>query len=182
MAQIFDDPMKSPLLEAFSKMPASISEADQTNLKNRAARTYKEAVVPAFTKFHQFLISRYLPACREATSAAALPNGAEKWHTTTNQTAQEIHQIGLSEIHFFRENAAKTDQDIIVEVDRYIVWPGQALGFKKGQLKIQELRTRAARQLGSRFDIRQFHDIVLGQGSVPMDLLEQQVNAWIQNA
>src|SRR5206468_8896349 len=77
MAQIFDDPMKSPLLEAFSKMPASISEADQTNLKNRAARTYKEAVVPAFTKFHQFLISRYLPACREATSAAALPTGAE---------------------------------------------------------------------------------------------------------
>jgi len=165
MAQIFDDPMKSPLLEAFSKMPASISEADQTNLKNRAARTYKEAVVPAFTKFHQFLISRYLPACREATSAAALPNGAEmytynvKWHTTTNQTAQEIHQIGLSEIHFFRENASKTDQDIIVED-----------------------RTRAARQLGSRFDIRQFHDIVLGQGAVAMDLLEQQVNAWIQSA
>jgi len=51
-----------------------------------------------------------------------------------------------------------------------------------GQLKIQELRTRAARQLGSRFDIRQFHDIVLGQGAVPMDLLEQQVNAWIQSA
>ena len=50
-----------------------------------------------------------------------------------------------------------------------------------GQLKIQE-RTRAARQLGSRFDIRQFHDIVLGQGAVPMDLLEQQVNAWIQSA
>ena len=51
-----------------------------------------------------------------------------------------------------------------------------------GQLKIQELRTRAGRQLGSRFDIRQFHDIVLGQGAVPMDLLEQQVNAWIQSA
>jgi uncharacterized protein (DUF885 family) len=394
MAQIFDDPMKSPLLEAFSKIPASISEADQTNLNNRAARAYKEAVVPAFTTFHQFLISRYLPACRQATSVAALPNGAEmyvynvKWHTTTNQTPQEIHQIGLSEvkrlraemdkvmaaagfkgsyeafkkflrtdpqfyfkdagslltayrdiakradpelarlfgrlpqtpygvkavpdaiapsqttayydpgsfaagrpgymfantyklearpkwemealtlheavpghhiqvsiaqefeglpdfrknssytafvegwglyaeslgeemgfykdpyskfgqltyqmwrairlvvdtglhsmgwtrdqaIHFFRENAAKTDQDIIVEVDRYIVWPGQALGYKMGQLKIQELRTRAARQLGSRFDIRQFHDIVLGQAAVPMDLLEQQVNAWIQSA
>jgi len=96
-----------------------------------------------------------------------------------------LHSMGWTRdqaIHFFRENAAKTDQDIIVEVDRYIVWPGQALGYKMGQLKIQELRTRAARQLGSRFDIRQFHDIVLGQGAVPMDLLEQQVNAWIQSA
>src|SRR2546426_2111921 len=83
---------------------------------------------------------------------------------------------------FFRENAAKTDQDIIVEVDRYIVWPGQALGYKMGELKIRELRTKAERQLGSGFDIRKFHDTVLGHGAVPLDMLEQQVNVWIQNA
>ena len=382
-AQIFDDPAKSPMLEAFSKMPA---------LEDRAARAYKDVVVPAFTRLHQFLTSTYLPACRETTDAASLPNGAPmyaynvKWHTTTNKTPAEIHEIGLAEvkriraemdkvmdaagfkgsydefkkflrsdsrfyfkdaasmlvvyrdiakradpelahlfgrlpqtpygvkavpdaiapsqttayydpgsfvagrpgymfantyklesrpkwemealtlheavpghhiqvslaqelqglpefrknssytafvegwglyaeslgeemgfykdpysrfgqltyemwrairlvvdtglhsmgwtrdqaINFFRENAAKTDQDIIVEVDRYIVWPGQALGYKMGQLKIQELRTKAEQQLGPRFDIRQFHDVVLGHGAVPLDLLEQQVNAWVQ--
>ena len=382
-AQIFDDPAKSPMLEAFSKMP---------ELKDRAARAYKDVVVPAFTRLDQFLTSTYLPGCRETTDVASLPNGGAmyaynvKWHTTTNKTPDEIHQIGLAEvkriraemdkvmeaagfkgsydefkkflrtdprfyfkdaasmlvayrdiakradpelahlfghlpqtpygvkavpdaiapsqttayydpgsfvagrpgymfantyklesrpkwemealtlheavpghhiqvslaqelqglpefrknssytafvegwglyaeslgeemgfykdpyskfgqltyemwravrlvvdtglhsmgwtrdqaINFFRENAAKTDQDIIVEVDRYIVWPGQALGYKMGQLKIQELRTKAERQLGPRFDIRQFHDVVLGHGAVPLDLLEQQVNAWVQ--
>ena len=84
-------------------------------------------------------------------------------------------------IDFFRTNAAKTDRDIIVEVDRYIVWPGQALGYKMGQLKIRELRTNAERKLGERFNIRQFHDVVLGQGAVPLDVLEQQAKAWMAN-
>lgn len=57
--------------------------------------------------------------------------------------------------------------------------PGQALGYKMGQLKIRELRSNAERQLGSRFDIRRFHDIVLGQGAAPLDVLERQVNAWV---
>src|SRR5213593_184320 len=391
MAQIFEDPMKSPLLGALSRLPGSISDTDQRKFKDRAVLAYKGAVVPAFTKLHQFMTTRYVPACRETTDAASLPNGAAmydynvKWHITMNKTPQEIHQVGFQEgkrirgamdevmaragfkgsyddfkkflrteprfyfkdaptlldayrdiakradpelarlfghlpqtpygvkavpdaiarsqttayydpgsfvagrpgymfantykldsrpqwemealtlheavpghhiqvsiaqelqglpdfrknssytafvegwglyaeslgdemgfykdpyskfgqltyemwrairlvvdtglhsmgwtrdqaIQFFRENAAKTDQDIIVEVDRYIVWPGQALGYKMGELKLRELRTRAERQLGARFDIRKFHDIVLGHGAVPMDLLEQQVNAWI---
>jgi uncharacterized protein (DUF885 family) len=385
-AQIFDDPMKSPMLEAFTKMP----ESDDARLKQRAADAYREKVRPAFSKLHDFLVSRYLPGCRETTNAVSLQNGAAlyaynvKWHTTLNKTPEEIHEIGSAEvkriraemnkvmaaagfkgsydefktllrtdqklyfrdagsllsayrdiakradpelarlfgrlpetpygvkavpeaiapsqttayydpgslvagrpaymfantyklesrpvwemealtmheavpghhlqvslaqelqglpdfrknssytafvegwalyseslgeemgfyrdpyskfgqltyemwrairlvvdtglhsmgwsrdqaIEFFRENAAKTDQDIIVEVDRYIVWPGQALGYKMGQLKIRELRTKAEQKLGSKFDIRKFHDVVLGQGAVPLDLLEAQVNAW----
>src|SRR5437773_7144188 len=85
-----------------------------------------------------------------------------------------LHSMGWGRnqaIQFFRENAAKTDQDIIVEVDRYIVWPGQALGYKMGELKIRELRTKAERQLGPRFDIRKFHDTVLGVAQSPSTYL-----------
>ena len=390
-AQIFEDPIKSPMLEAFTKIPAAFSDADRIRLKDRAVAAYKQAVRPALEKFHDFLAARYLSQCREATDAASLPNGAAqylynvKWHTTSDKTPQEIHEIGLREvkrirsemdkvmaaagfkgnyeefkkflranpqfyftdaasllaayrdiakradpelarffghlpqtpygvkpvpdaiapsqttayydpgslaagragfmfantyklesrpkwemealtmheavpghhlqisiaqelqdlpdfrknssytafvegwglyseslgeemgfykdpyskfgrltyemwrairlvvdtglhsmgwtrdqaIDFFREYAAKTDQDIVVEVDRYIVWPGQALGYKMGQLKIRELRTQAEQQLGPRFDIRQFHDVVLGHGAVPLDVLERQVMDWI---
>ena len=390
-AQIVADPLKSPMLAAFTAWPAAIAEADRAPLAKRATDQYQQSVAPAFRKLHDFLTTRYLPACRETTGVNGLPNGAAMyaynvgWHTTTHKSPEEIHEIGLAEVQriraamdevmaasgskrsyadfvkflrtspqfyfkdaaslltayrdiakradpklahlfgrlpqtpygvqpvpdaiapsqttayyepgsltagrpanmfantykldarptwemealtmheavpghhiqvalaqeleglpefrrnssytafvegwalyaeslgeemgfykdpyskfgqltyemwravrlvvdtgmhamgwtrdqaidFFRANAAKTDQDIIVEVDRYIVWPGQALGYKMGQLKIRELRTNGERQLGPRFDIRQFHDVVLGQGAVPLDVLERQVSAWV---
>jgi uncharacterized protein (DUF885 family) len=106
----------------------------------------------------------------------------EMWRAARLVVDTGIHSMGWTRqqaIDYFVDNTPKSAQDITVEIDRYIVWPGQALGYKMGQLKIQELRAKAQQQLGAKFDIRAFHDFVLRQGAVPMDLLEHEVDAWI---
>jgi uncharacterized protein (DUF885 family) len=381
------DPLKSPLLEPFTKFPAGFPEAERARLTKQVKQIYTSSVAPAFQKLHDYVVSTYLPAFRESIAATALPDGAAayafhvRWQTTTNLTPQQIHEIGLAEvkrireetdkviastgfkgsfrdfteflrtdprfffsnaddlvngyriiakkidpelahlfgklprlpygvcvipdfkapsqttayyqagapsagrpgcyfvntynlharpkwemealtlheavpghhlqislaqemegqpefrkhagysafvegwalyseslgeemglykdpyskfgqlsyemwravrlvvdtgmhamgwtrqqaIDFFHENTGKTDQDITVEVDRYIVWPGQALAYKIGQLKIRELRSEAEKRLGAKFDERKFHDVILENGAVPLNVLDAQV-------
>ena len=76
-------------------------------------------------------------------------------------------------------HTAKTEHDITNEVDRYISWPEQALAYKIGQLKLSSLRVRAEQELGSKFDVREFHPAVLNQGAVSLDVLEEIVHDWI---
>jgi uncharacterized protein (DUF885 family) len=383
--------LASALLEPFKNFPVEIPEQERTRLTNRAKEMYNARLVPAFQKLHDYIVSSYLPACRESIAATALPKGAEayafhvRWQTTTNLTPQQIHEIGLSEVkriraemdkviastnfkgsfhefteflrndprfyfdkpddlvngyriiakkidpelahlfgklprlpygvtpipdfkapsqttayyqagapsvgrpgyyfvntynlrarpkwemealslhesvpghhlqislaqemenqpefrkhvgysafvegwalyceslgeelgmykdpyskfgqlsyemwravrlvvdtgmhaqgwtrdqamQFFKDNTGKTDQDITVEVDRYIVWPGQALAYKLGQLKIRELRTQAETRQGAKFNVRAFHDAVLENGALPLNMLSAHMQDWM---
>lgn len=108
----------------------------------------------------------------------------EMWRAIRLVVDTGMHYLGWSRqqaIDFFLENAGKTEHDIVVEVDRYIVWPGQALAYKLGELKLKELRAYAAGKLGDRFDLRAFHDRVLGRGAVPLDLLQADIEAWVES-
>jgi len=106
----------------------------------------------------------------------------EMWRAVRLVVDTGLHALGWSRqqaIDYFLANTAKTLVDITVEVDRYIVWPGQALGYKMGEIRIRELRVKAEQALGSAFDIRGFHDEVLASGAVPLDVLEARVRAWV---
>jgi uncharacterized protein (DUF885 family) len=106
----------------------------------------------------------------------------DMWRSIRLVVDTGMHALGWTReqaVQFFRENTGKSDQDIGVEVDRYIVWPGQALAYKIGQLKFRELRTLAEQKLAGRFDVRKFHDVALGQGAVSLGQLTAQVHRWI---
>lgn len=106
----------------------------------------------------------------------------DMWRAVRLVVDTGIHDQGWSRqkaIDFFAANAAKSMHDIENEIDRYIAWPGQALAYKIGQLRILELRKKAETELGDKFDLRAFHDRILGQGAVTLNVLDDIVNDWI---
>jgi uncharacterized protein (DUF885 family) len=106
----------------------------------------------------------------------------QAWRAARLVVDTGIHWKGWDKaraVAFMRENTALTEGNIDAEVNRYISWPAQALAYKLGELRIRELRRKAEQELGARFDLRRFHDAVLLQGAVPLDVLEAQVDGWI---
>ena len=107
----------------------------------------------------------------------------EMWRATRLVVDTGLHSKGWSKeqaVAFMKDNTALTDANIDAEVNRYISNPGQALAYKLGELKIRDLRSRAEKALGAKFDLRRFHDTVLGQGAVPLDVLDAQISRWIE--
>ena len=93
-----------------------------------------------------------------------------------------IHEMGWSieqGVHWMMEHSSMTEAQAAAEVERYAAYPGQALSYKLGELKILELRNRARERLGSRFDIKAFHDQILTGGSMPLEILQEKVDRWL---
>ena len=107
----------------------------------------------------------------------------EMWRAIRLVVDTGVHQKHWTRqqmVDFFKQHTAMDDQNIQTEVDRYISWPGQALSYRLGQQKILELREHARKELGSRFDVRQFHERVLSLGPVPLDVLDASVTRWLE--
>ena len=106
---------------------------------------------------------------------------AEAWRASRLVVDTGIHSLKWTRaqaIKFMKDNTASSEQDIVSEVDRYIAWPGQALAYKIGELKIRELRAGAEKRLKRRFDIRKFHDDLLSDGALPLDILQAKMGHW----
>lgn len=103
---------------------------------------------------------------------------AVRWVVDTGVHSQ--HWTRQQMVDYFHEHTAMDDENINTEVDRYIAWPGQALSYKMGQMKILELRAQAQKELGPKFDLRAFHDAVLDSGPLPLDVLQQKIEEWMK--
>jgi uncharacterized protein (DUF885 family) len=184
------------------------------------------SVVTGYKDFKEFMLSEYIPACRDLQIALqqeldnlpefrrysgftafvegwalyaerlGLETGFyqdpysdfgrltyEMWRACRLVVDTGMHYLGWTRqqaINFMAANSASTIHNITTEVDRYIAWPGQALAYKIGELKIRELRKMAENELGPNFDVRLFHDAILENGAIPLDILEAHMEKWIE--
>ena len=119
------------------------------------------------------------PAPDWALNAESASQRASTAYLEGRQRVQALEWDKARAVAFMKENSALSDANIDAEVNRYISWPGQALGYKLGEIRIRALRARAEETLGAKFDLRRFHDMILAQGAVPLTVLEAQTDAWI---
>jgi uncharacterized protein (DUF885 family) len=108
----------------------------------------------------------------------------EMWRAIRLVVDTGMHALGWTReqaIAYAEDESGRTDHDVVVEIDRYIVWPGQALAYKIGELELQRLRRESATRLGERFDIRGFHDEVLRHGALPLAVLRQLIDRWVDS-
>jgi uncharacterized protein (DUF885 family) len=106
----------------------------------------------------------------------------EMWRAMRLVVDTGMHSMGWTRqqaIDYMAANGALSMHNVTTEVDRYISWPGQALAYKTGELKFRELRAYATKELGDAFDVREFHDVILWGGAVPLDVLDANVKAWV---
>jgi len=108
----------------------------------------------------------------------------EMWRACRLVVDTGIHAFGWSRgqaVNYLKENTALSLHEIGTEVDRYIAWPGQALAYKMGELTLWDLRAQATRELGDKFDLRDFHDAVLEEGGLPLEVLRQRITEYIES-
>ena len=108
----------------------------------------------------------------------------EMWRACRLVVDTGIHAFGWSRdraVNFMTDNTALSIHEVNTEIDRYISWPGQAISYKIGELKIRELRQKAQEKLGGQFDIREFHEIILEKGTVTLGILEDRINKYIES-
>lgn len=179
--------MPKTLLEAIAyhegnpghHMQISIAQ-ELTDIPVFRTRTFHTAYVEGWALYSE-LLAKEMGAYTDSYSDFGRLS-TEIWRAARLVVDTGIHAKGWSEeqaIAYFRENTAVADEAVKSEVRRYTVWPGQATAYKIGMLKILELREYAKTELGGRFDIREFHDTVLGGGSLPLTLLEKRVKRWV---